>query len=368
LNDPVNLKFYTQIIRFQLSPKEEEVVFQGLDLVQRKVIERWAESLGLVLEWDGGGGSVKVFKIKVHEDDLDITRRINSGPLDDSNVSDVSTTDGLGAGHSAAAPLRKQEKRDSSTQTDHIGASGEERALAGKAGDEDGTLGDNSRGETTPLFSPGGTGEEKVTNRISDGATEIPGLQTDAKSSQDPSYMLSIGPSTGIGSPQIAAPTKTEIANNAYSVTENLSVSSNVNPTICVPLQNTPGPTSLTPNLYSPPIPTPNFTDGSHFPGPLLWAPTQPIFPPPTKDPEEQLRLDEEKRTRNAGASARFRYNRKLKVKAVEALEQNVADLERRLREMEAEKEFCRLERDRFRDVVLRIPRLRYLAVPSSRL
>jgi hypothetical protein len=98
----------------------------------------------------------------------------------------------------------------------------------------------------------------------------------------------------------------------------------------------------------------------------------QPIFPQPTKDPEEALRLVEEKRTRNAATSAQFRYNRKVKVEKkaahLEALERNIADLERRLREMEAEKEFYRFERDRFRDVVLRIPRLRYLAIHSAKL
>jgi hypothetical protein len=180
--------------------------------------------------------------------------------------------------------------------------------------------------------------------------------------------MSFIGPSGGIASPQIAAPAKTETTGDAYSTIQNLPVSSIVNPIMFVPAQNTPGPTSPIPQ----PIPTLNFTGGSHFPGSQFWAPTQPIFPQPTKDPEEALRLGEEKRARKTAASARFRSNRKVKGEKkaahLEALERNIADLERRLREMEAEKEFYRFERGRFWDVVLRIPRLRYLAIPSAKL
>jgi hypothetical protein len=330
MNNVVNLRFYTQIIRFQLSPKEEESLFQGPDLLQRKAIERWAKSFALGYEYDSTSGSVRV---------------------------------GKSVGFDALL-----ERRDSSTQTDHP----EERVLADKAGDEDGTLGDDSRGETTPLFSAGERGGGKITNQISDGGTEIQDLQPDAKSSQDRSFMSSIGLPADNASPHIATPAKTETASDPHSTIENLPVSSIVNPTMSVPGQNAPGPTSPIPHLYPQLMPSWNFTGVSHFPGPQFWAPTQPIFLQPTKGPEEALRLVEEKRARSAAASTLFRHNRKVKEEKkaahLEALEQNIADLERRLREMEAEKEFYRYERDRFRDVVLRIPRLRYLAIPSAKL
>ena len=59
MNDAVNLGFYIQIIRFQLSSKEEESLFQSPDLLQRKAIERWAKSLGLVYECDVVSGRAR---------------------------------------------------------------------------------------------------------------------------------------------------------------------------------------------------------------------------------------------------------------------------------------------------------------------
>jgi hypothetical protein len=114
-------------------------LFQAPDLLQRKVIKRWAKSLGLVYECDVVSGRARV------------------GGLD--------------------VPL---ERKDRSTQTDHL----EERVLADKAGDEDGMLGDDSRGENTLLFSLGG---EKIAKSVLDGAPQVRGLQLDAKSSQNAS-------------------------------------------------------------------------------------------------------------------------------------------------------------------------------------
>jgi hypothetical protein len=134
MNYAVNSGFYTQIIHFQLSSKEEESLFQAPDLLQQRAIESWAKSLGLVYGYDAVSGRARVRGLDV--------------------------------------PL---ERKYSSTQTDHL----EERGLADKAGDEDETLGDDSRGEITPLFSLGGTGGEKIAKSVSDGATEIQGLQPD---------------------------------------------------------------------------------------------------------------------------------------------------------------------------------------------
>lgn len=215
-----------------------------------------------------------------------------------------------------------------------------------------------------------------MTIQLSDGTTELQGSQADGKSVQSqtieekPSLASSSRPSSGMTFVQILPPVKMEGIDGISSMIKNSVVSPNANPTMFVPIQNAPSPMLPTTQLYPQPIPPLNFIDGVHFPGPLLWAQVQPIQP--TKDPEEELRSVEEKRARSAAASARFRYNKKLKQEKatarVEALEQNIADLESRLREMEAEKEFYRFERDRFRDVVLRIPRLRHLAIPSARL
>jgi hypothetical protein len=74
----------------------------------------------------------------------------------------------------------------------------------------------------------------------------------------------------------------------------------------------------------------------------------------------------DEKRARNAGASARFRERRKQKEKEasmnIRKLEQQLRDLETKLRVVEAEREFYRSERDRFRDVVERTPSMREFA------
>lgn len=91
-------------------------------------------------------------------------------------------------------------------------------------------------------------------------------------------------------------------------------------------------------------------------------------------DTHQASRLADEKRARNAGASARFRQRRKEKEKEassnIEKLQSQTRDLERRVREAEGERDFYRGERDRFRDMLLRNPGTRDMALhgpPSPR-
>jgi hypothetical protein len=86
-------------------------------------------------------------------------------------------------------------------------------------------------------------------------------------------------------------------------------------------------------------------------------------------DVHQASRLADEKRARNAGASARFRQRRKEKEKeastTIEKMQQQTRDLERRVREVEQERDFYRGERDRFRDVIHRTPEMRHLDMQS---
>jgi len=91
-------------------------------------------------------------------------------------------------------------------------------------------------------------------------------------------------------------------------------------------------------------------------------------------DVHQASRLADEKRARNAGASARFRQRRKEKEKeastTIEKMQQQTRDQERRIREIESEREFYRSERDRLRDVLYRTPGMREFATqcpPSPR-
>ncbi|KXJ94550.1 hypothetical protein Micbo1qcDRAFT_44705 [Microdochium bolleyi] len=74
----------------------------------------------------------------------------------------------------------------------------------------------------------------------------------------------------------------------------------------------------------------------------------------------------DEKRQRNAGASARFRKRKKTKEEAnvinIQRLEKDVRDLERRVQETQGESDRLRADRDRLRDVVLRTSEISYLA------
>ncbi|KIN06262.1 hypothetical protein OIDMADRAFT_101040 [Oidiodendron maius Zn] len=67
------------------------------------------------------------------------------------------------------------------------------------------------------------------------------------------------------------------------------------------------------------------------------------------------------------GASARFRQRRKEKEKeantTIEKMQHQTRELERRIREVEQERDFYRGERDRMRDVLARTPEMRHLAV-----
>ena len=86
-------------------------------------------------------------------------------------------------------------------------------------------------------------------------------------------------------------------------------------------------------------------------------------------DVHQASRLADEKRARNAGASARFRQRRKEKEReantTIEKMQSQNRDLERKLRELEQERDFYRGERDRFRDVVFRTPEMRHLAMQA---
>lgn len=78
-------------------------------------------------------------------------------------------------------------------------------------------------------------------------------------------------------------------------------------------------------------------------------------------------RLADEKRARNAGASARFRQRRKEKEReattTIEKMQHQTRELERRIREVEQERDFYRGERDRMRDVLNRTPETRHLVM-----
>ncbi|KAI0998995.1 hypothetical protein K3495_g9201 [Podosphaera aphanis] len=86
-------------------------------------------------------------------------------------------------------------------------------------------------------------------------------------------------------------------------------------------------------------------------------------------DVHHASRLADEKRARNAGASARFRQRRKEKEieanTAIEKLQTQVRDLERSLRETQSERNFYRSERDRLRDTVLKVPETRETTTQS---
>lgn len=91
-------------------------------------------------------------------------------------------------------------------------------------------------------------------------------------------------------------------------------------------------------------------------------------------DVHQASKLADEKRKRNAGASARFRQRRKLKEKdantSIDKLNQQTRDLERRVREVEQERDYYRTQRDRLRDVVYQTPEIRHHAMqgpPSPR-
>jgi hypothetical protein len=89
-------------------------------------------------------------------------------------------------------------------------------------------------------------------------------------------------------------------------------------------------------------------------------------------DVHQASRVADEKRARNAGASARFRQRRKEKEReaktTIEKMQSQNRDLERKVRELEQERDFYRAERDHFREVVYKSPDTRHLVMqaPSS--
>ena len=84
-------------------------------------------------------------------------------------------------------------------------------------------------------------------------------------------------------------------------------------------------------------------------------------------DVHQASRLADEKRARNAGASARFRQRRKEKEKEastnIEKLQQQNRELDRKMREIEQERDFYRADRDRLREVMFRTPGMREMAM-----
>lgn len=84
-------------------------------------------------------------------------------------------------------------------------------------------------------------------------------------------------------------------------------------------------------------------------------------------DVHQGSRLADEKRARNAGASARFRQRRKEKEteakSSIEKLQARTMELEGKLREVGQERDFYRADRDRLRDVVFETPGLRHHAM-----
>ncbi|KAF4626905.1 hypothetical protein G7Y89_g11252 [Cudoniella acicularis] len=51
MNDASNLRCYTKLIRFQMSPSEEELLFESPDTVQQRTIQSWAHAMGLEFEY-----------------------------------------------------------------------------------------------------------------------------------------------------------------------------------------------------------------------------------------------------------------------------------------------------------------------------
>ncbi|KAG0648565.1 Transcription factor zip1 [Hyphodiscus hymeniophilus] len=100
----------------------------------------------------------------------------------------------------------------------------------------------------------------------------------------------------------------------------------------------------------------------------LTITTSQGVFNVPV-DVRQASRLADEKRARNAGASARFRQRRKEKEReastTIEKYQSQSRDLERKVRELEQERDFYRGERDRFRDVVFRTPDMRHLVMQA---
>lgn len=86
-------------------------------------------------------------------------------------------------------------------------------------------------------------------------------------------------------------------------------------------------------------------------------------------DVQAASKMADEKRARNAGASARFRERRKQKEKEasmnIQKLETQLRDLERRLRDAEHDRDFYRSERDRFREFCYRNPSTRELVAQT---
>ncbi|KAI0127794.1 hypothetical protein BJ170DRAFT_387495 [Xylariales sp. AK1849] len=116
---------------------------------------------------------------------------------------------------------------------------------------------------------------------------------------------------------------------------------------------------------------------------PVSEGPSNLMFAQPGEDPipvaidmHNASRQADEKRLRNAGASARFRQRKKDRDQqrdtSISKLEAHNRELENRIRDLESERERYRTDRDRLRDIVCRTPGIAELAYrgpqsPSAR-
>lgn len=80
-------------------------------------------------------------------------------------------------------------------------------------------------------------------------------------------------------------------------------------------------------------------------------------------DTQQASKLADEKRKRNAGASARFRQRRKEKEQAAS---QNIAELQKQLRDLTEERDYYMAERNYLHDVIARTPGVVLSARPPS--
>ncbi|KAH8756869.1 hypothetical protein BGZ57DRAFT_802906 [Hyaloscypha finlandica] len=151
MNDVVNLTFYTQVIRFQMSPMQEETPFQDPDPLQQKAIHTWAQSLGFDYEYSLATRTARVVRaipidaaavprldsLEFFDFDSSMDMGVVGDDLGTTNNDlrrmDVSHMEGLWTDPiiwpSVQAPLEHHATKDSSTQTDHPDPLDEEQVL-----------------------------------------------------------------------------------------------------------------------------------------------------------------------------------------------------------------------------------------------
>lgn len=119
-----------------------------------------------------------------------------------------------------------------------------------------------------------------------------------------------------------------------------------------------PGPASMAPIGFDAPASS-SATGGSTYQMMTLDTEQGPIQVP--VDVQAASKVADEKRKRNATASHRFRQRRKEKERETS---QNIAKLEQLIREVTAEREYYKRERDYFRDVAVRNPGHAHIVLP----